>query len=92
MARTLLSPERLAQLHAEGRERAGRFVNPCTISQLRRVLTQRGEPWAASVLLRPINRRSRCDARLPWLEAGEEEILVLADAAETAELLEAARA
>ncbi len=40
--------------------------------------------WAASVLLRRLDRRSRIDPRFPWLEDGEEEILVLADEAEWA--------
>ena len=82
--KTTLTPEALAALHAEGRAQAAlsRFVDPVGISRCRRVLTQRGEDWAASVLLRDISRRSQLAASLPYLQDGEPEILVLADAAE----------
>jgi hypothetical protein len=82
--KTTLTPETLAALHAEGRAQAAcsRFVDPVAVSRCRRVLTQRGEEWAASVLLRDISRRSPLRASLPYLDTGEPEILVLADAAE----------
>lgn len=82
--RTTLSPERLAQLHAQGRERAqaSSFVNPYTIAKCKRVLQTRGEQWAESVLMRQFTRRWAMSPLLPWLEQGEDEILVLADQAE----------
>lgn len=81
---TALSPERLAQLHAQGRERSrqSQFINPYTIAKCDRVLKTRGEDWAQSVLMRKFTRRSLVDSRWPWLELGEDEILVLADQAE----------
>jgi hypothetical protein len=82
--KTILSAEVLAALHAEGRAQAAlsRFIDPMAISRCRRVLTQRGQDWAQSVLLRDLARRSRLYPSMPWLEDGEPEILVLADAAE----------
>lgn len=84
MAATKLSPGTLAELHVVGRATAAtsRFVNPHVVAQTRRILVQRGELWAASVLGRDLSRRSRLYPRLPWLEDGEAEVLVLADEAE----------
>lgn len=89
---TNIAPERLAQLHAEGRAQAlaaGKFIDPHTVAAAERVLNVRGERWAASVLLRDLSRRSRLLPQRPWLENGELETLVLADRAEW-ELLESA--
>jgi len=86
---TALAPEKIAQLHAEGQAKVGPFVDPHTINRCKRILRDRGEEWAQSVLLRRFTRRSMICAAFPWLENGEDEILVLADAAEW-ELLEAA--
>lgn len=80
--RTCLSPEVLAELHTEAQSKGGRFVNPHTIARCQVLLRDRGEEWAASVLLRRLDRRSRLHPNLPWLHANEEEILVLADEAE----------
>lgn len=86
--KTMLSPETLVMLHAQGRAKVGQFVNPRTIAACKRVLSERGEDWACSVLFRShFARRSPVDARWPWLDESEEEILVLADEAEV-ELLE----
>jgi hypothetical protein len=84
--RTSLSPERLAELHTEGRARVGAFVDPHIVSKCAAVLYERGEEWGESVLMRKFTRRSRLYSALPWLESGEEEILVLADEAEWTQL------
>lgn len=88
--KTSLTAERLAALHTEGRAKTGSFVNPYTMFRLRSILRERGEDWAASVLLRDLSRRSLIDAGFPWLESGEEEILVLADDAEWQQFVKAA--
>ncbi|MDV6979637.1 hypothetical protein [Mycobacterium intracellulare] len=80
--KTTLSPEKLAQLHAEGNAKVGPFVNPYTIAKCKELLRDRGRDWAASVLLRDLSRNSAINPRFPWLNSGEEEILVLADLAE----------
>jgi len=85
--RTTLSPERLAQVHAEGMAAAGRFVDPVTINSAVRAIQERGEEWAESVLLRKFGaRRSLVRPDLPWLNHGEEHILVAAAAAEWEQL------
>ncbi|MCA2247565.1 hypothetical protein JF729_07110 [Mycobacterium intracellulare] len=84
--KTALSPERLAVLHAEGHAKTGRFVDPGSIFRVKRILQERGEDWAASVLLRDLSARSRLESRFPALRSGEETILVLADEAEWAQL------
>lgn len=80
--RTTLDPVALVQVHAEGIAQRGgsAFEDPRVINQYVRVLTHRGEDWAASVLGRNLMRRSLTWG--PWLEPGEPEILVLADRAE----------
>jgi hypothetical protein len=84
--RTSLPPEKLAALHAEGHTKTSRFVNPHTVARCERILRERGEEWAQSVLLRRFDRRSRISPASPWLNSGEDEILVLADDAEWAQL------
>ncbi|MBG0818937.1 hypothetical protein [Planomonospora sp. ID82291] len=89
---TTLSPERLAELAAQGRAQAGRspFVNPDTVAQLKELLRERGETWAASILMRDLSRRSLLFPHLPWLKDGEMETLVLANKAEWEQLVSAA--
>lgn len=87
--KTTLSPERLVEIHAEGRAQTGPFVNPHAIARGEIILRERGEEWAQSILLHRFDRRSLLRPTLPWLRVGEVEILVLADKAEW-ELLEAA--
>ncbi|GAB5005459.1 hypothetical protein MAHJHV63_52750 [Mycobacterium avium subsp. hominissuis] len=84
MARTVLPAELLARLHTEGRMAASRsrFVDPNAVADVRKLLAERGEEWAASVLMRDIARRSIACPQLPWLDPGELETLVLADKAE----------
>lgn len=76
--KTTLSPERLTRLHAETREPPA-FVDPVLVTLVKRLLRERGEEWASSVLLRDLTRRARIDRRLPWLEHRELDILVRAD-------------
>lgn len=92
--KTTLTPEHLATLHAQGREEAGRspFVNPDAVAKAKRIIQERGESWAASVLMRDLSRRSQALPRFPWLEAGEMETLALADRAEWDQLTHAAQA
>ncbi|MFG1683538.1 hypothetical protein ACGFNP_25440 [Nonomuraea sp. NPDC049269] len=82
--RTTLTPEKLAELAAQGRAEAARspFVDPCAAVQSKKLLRERGEEWAASVLMRDLSRRSIALPHLPWLEDGEIETLILADRAE----------
>lgn len=81
--RTTLSPEQLATLAAQGRAEAARspFVDPAAAAKSKRLLRERGEEWAASVLMRDLSRRSLLGG-WPWLEDGELETLILADRAE----------
>ncbi|MFG1976944.1 hypothetical protein ACGFJC_47095 [Nonomuraea fuscirosea] len=89
--RTTLSPERLAELAAEGRAKAGRspFVDPGDVAACKRLLIQRGEGWAASVLMRDLSRRSAIGV-WPWFQDGEMETLLLAADAEWGQLAQAA--
>ncbi|RJL19720.1 hypothetical protein [Bailinhaonella thermotolerans] len=89
MATTLIPPRRLAELHARGRAEAARapFVDPDAVAAGMRVLGQRGEEWAVSVLGRPLTRRSRAHHSIPFFYDGDFEILVLADTEETDILL-----
>ncbi|MGW0485811.1 hypothetical protein [Nonomuraea sp. NPDC003214] len=94
--RTSLTPEKLAELAARGRAEvaasraANPFVNPDVAAACRKVLRQRGEEWAASVLMRNLARRSLGVPGMPWLEDGEMETLILADRAEWEQLAHAA--
>lgn len=92
--RTTLSPEQLADLAAQGvaKAAASPFVNPDAVAQALKVLRERGEDWAASVLMRDLSRRSLASPRLPWFENGELETLILADRAEWEQLQRAATA
>lgn len=92
--RTTLPPERLAALAAQGRAEAARsqFVDPCAAAQSKQLLRERGEEWAASVLMRDLSRRSLLLSHLPWLEDGELETLILADRAEWEQFERAATA
>lgn len=91
--RTFLSPERLAELAAQGREEASRspFVNPFITARATRLLAERGERWARSVLNRDLSRRALYPNTVPWFETGELETLVLADQAEMKVLEDAAQ-
>ncbi|MFI6594942.1 hypothetical protein ACIBHX_01770 [Nonomuraea sp. NPDC050536] len=82
--RTTLSPEQLADLAVQGQAEAAksRFVDPCAVVASKKILRERGEEWAASVLMRDLSRRSLLFGHLPWLEDGEMETLILADRAE----------
>lgn len=84
--RTTLPAEKLVALHAKGQAQTGPFVNPHTIVRCQRILSERGQDWAASVLLRNLDRRSLINPNFPWLNSGEEETLVLADKAEWEQL------
>lgn len=90
--RTTLTPEKLAELATRGRAEAARsrFVDPCAVAQSKKLLRERGEEWAASVLMRDLSRRSLLFGHLPWLEDGELETLILADRAEWEQLERAA--
>lgn len=93
--KTTLPPEKLAELYAEGRAQAaaaGKFVNPATVAATKRLLLERGENWAASVLLRSLDRRAaeRSVAHLPYFYDGEMETLILAERAELEQLARAA--
>jgi hypothetical protein len=84
---TRLAPAALAVAHAEGIARNahnGRFVDPRACARAEELLATRGWPWAESVLGRTFDRRSVAFPHLPWLNDGDPEILVAADAAETA--------
>ncbi|SEU46518.1 hypothetical protein [Nonomuraea wenchangensis] len=91
--RTTLSPEKLAELAAEGKAEAARspFVNPDAVAASKKILRERGEVWAASVLMRDLSRRSLALPQYPWLEDGELETLILADRAEWDQLAAAAQ-
>jgi hypothetical protein len=91
--RTTLSPEQLVELAAQGRAEAARspFVDPAAAAKAKRLLRERGEEWAASVLMRDLSRRA-LRGGLPWLEDGEMEALVLADRAEWEQITRAATA
>lgn len=77
---TTLSPERLDYLHIAGRAEAAvsRYVNPRVVGEAIKVLGERGEAWAASVLQRDLTRRSPARPSLPWFQDGEMETLILA--------------
>lgn len=93
MTYTRLTPERLAELHAEGNAwhaSSGPFIDPCRVAQVTAIMTQRGEGWAEAVLLRRFTARSRLVPSMPAFQGGELEILILADKAETDALLAAA--
>lgn len=81
---TILTPERIAELHVAGAEQASRsrFVDPVACSQAESVLHTRGEMWAASILLRNLTRRSLIRADLPWISEAEMYTLIYADRAE----------
>ncbi|MEV0619565.1 hypothetical protein AB0I81_40045 [Nonomuraea sp. NPDC050404] len=91
--RTTLTPETLAELATQGRAEAARspFVDPCAAAKSKQLLRERGEEWAASVLMRDLSRRS-LRGGWPWLETGELEALILADRAEWQQLERAATA
>lgn len=83
--RTPLTPEELAALHAKGKalaEQGGGFVNPYMADRAAALISQRGEEWTKSVLLRGLTRRVPGRRDLPWLNQGELETLVLAEQAE----------
>lgn len=81
---TTLTPAMLAIISAEAivRAAAARYVDPRDVSRLIRVLRGRGEPWAASVLARPLTRRAVTSRSLPWLTHPELLAILAADQAE----------
>ncbi|MEU4331460.1 hypothetical protein [Nonomuraea dietziae] len=89
---TTLSPERLVEMAAQGRALAARsrFIDPDAASRSKRILRERGETWAVSVLMRDLSRRSPGAPAFPWLENGEMETLILAEQAEWDQLVNAA--
>ncbi|MEV1003435.1 hypothetical protein [Nonomuraea sp. NPDC050202] len=91
--RTTLSPEKLAELAAQGKAEAAkcRFVDPDVVAASKKILRERGEAWAASVLMRDISRRSLGVPHLPFFHEGEMETLILADRAEWDQLAAAAQ-
>lgn len=85
LSATAIPPARLREIREEGLAQAkagGRFVDPTMVARSKQVLRSRGEAWAEVVLGRRFTRRSRIDASWPWLEDGDMEALVLADAEE----------
>lgn len=83
--RTQIDPARLRELREQGFEEAksGRpFVNPHAAAKSKDVMRRRGEEWASSVCGRVFDRRSIWYPTLPWLNEGEMETLILADAEE----------
>jgi hypothetical protein len=82
MSVTKLTEPELVALRAEGLSRRSRFVDPAILSRCSAILDRRGELWAATVLGRPLTERSVLVRRRPTLRAGEEHVLVLANAAE----------
>lgn len=79
---TAITPARLAELRAEGKTKRGPYVDPRVLNRCTGVLDRRGETWAAAVLGRDISRRSLAVPHRPWLNEGEQYILVAADAEE----------
>ncbi|MDP9870394.1 MULTISPECIES: hypothetical protein [Streptosporangium] len=92
--RTCLTPDQLASLAAQGfaESQRSRFVDPDAVAKSKRILCERGEEWAASVLMRDLSRRSLLLPHLPYLENGELETLILADRAEWDQLAALAQA
>lgn len=86
--KTTLAPETLTGLAARGKAESRRspFVDPCAVAASKKLLRERGEEWAGSVLMRRLDRRSVAFPALPWLEDGEMEALILADRAEWEQL------
>ncbi len=84
LMRTSLSPEVIAQLHAQAQaaQPRGQFVDPRRAAGAVAVIKERGEQWVASVLLRDLGRRSRLHPDLPWLQDFELAVLLAADKAE----------
>lgn len=82
--KTTLAPETLAELAAQGRAQAAKsgFVDPSMAVASKKLLRERGEEWAASVLMRDLSRRSALFDHLPWLVDGEMETLIFAAKAE----------
>lgn len=81
---TAIAETRLVELRRDakgGRER-GPFVDPAIIHACERVLDRRGETWAGSILGRDISRRSIAVPHRPYLLAGEDRVLIAADAEE----------
>lgn len=80
----MLTQQQLAEIRMCGMMTGAKeqFVDPATISECTRVLDSRGERWASEVLGRDLTRRSRMFPRYPWLKAGEEYVIVMADKAE----------
>jgi hypothetical protein len=89
---TTLPEAELVDIRASARAMAGRFVDPAIVASCGKVLDRRGETWAASILGRDISKRSPArnalGGRRPWLNKGEEYVLVFADQAEDARALE----
>lgn len=89
--KTTLTAERLAELHAlVASKPEEQFVDPVRVACVRRIIMERGEDWVSSVLMRALTARSRLNPNLPWLHAGELEIVQLADDEEWKLLSEAA--
>lgn len=86
MPRTNIPEPRLRELREAGRIVAAKeaFPDPTMISACCRVLDERGEEWAASVLGRDISARSRLVVTRPALGSGEDYALVAADTDEDA--------
>ncbi|MEE3755360.1 hypothetical protein [Mycobacterium intracellulare] len=82
---TSISETRLIELRREGHasdRAAGPFVDPGVIRRCELILDRRGEGWAAAVLGRDISRRSIGVPHRPYLNPGEDRVLVAADAEE----------
>jgi len=82
---TAISETRLIELRREGQgsdRSAGPFVDPGVLRRCGLVLDRRGELWAAAVLGRDVSRRSVGVPDRPYLNPGEDRVLVAADAEE----------
>lgn len=71
MTKTDIPEPRLVELRARGHANISRFVDPHAVARCSKVLDQRGEEWAASVLGRDISRRSIAVPNRPYLKDGE---------------------
>ncbi|GAA3148533.1 hypothetical protein [Rhodococcus baikonurensis] len=85
MATTSIPEQRLVELRSDGKVASGvqgGFVDPRVLHRCVEVLDRRGEGWAAAVLGRALDRRSLAVPTRPFLHAGEDHTVVLADAEE----------
>lgn len=82
MPKTQIPEPMLVELRARGHANVSRFVDPHAVARCSKILDQRGEEWAASVLGRDISRRSIAVPNRPYLTDGELYALNAADGGE----------